>query len=278
MLLPVWLASPRIRGALALTLVASALASPSEAAPRPTLFLIGDSTVRNGEDNGQGKGPAGQWGWGHEIGRYFDAAKIRVVNAAIGGRSSRTYYTDGHWARVLAELRPGDFVMMQFGHNDGGPINDNYRARGTIKGIGDQSEAIDNLLTHRHEIVHTYGWYLRRYIAEARAKGATPIVCSPIPRKIWDPDGRIHRDRAGYAGWAEAVARAEHAPFVDLNSIIAAKYDALGRDATMRLFPPNEHTHTNLAGARLNARCVVEGLRALPDDPLAPYFAGPQLP
>lgn len=264
--------APAMRYVL-LLLLALGGARAAEPAGRPTLYLIGDSTVRNGEDNGQGLGPAGQWGWGHEIARYFNPAKIRVVNAAIGGRSSRTYYTDGHWAGVLARLKPGDFVLMQFGHNDGGAINDTSRARGTLKGIGPQQVEIDNLLTKRHEVVHTYGWYLRAFIEGSRAKGATPLVCSPIPRKIWDPDGRIHRDGAGYAGWAKAVAEAEHAPFVDLNTIIADRYDAMGKDAVMALFPPGEHTHTNLAGAKLNAQCVVAGLEALHPDPLGPYLA-----
>ena len=140
----------------------------------PTLFLIGDSTVRNG----QGDGGGGQWGWGEPVVEYFDAAKINVVNRAVGGLSSRTYLTGGHWDRVLAMLKPGDFVMMQFGHNDDGAINDNSRARGTIKGTGNESQEIDNILTKKHETVYSFGWYLRKFIADARAKGATPIVCS----------------------------------------------------------------------------------------------------
>ena len=90
----------------------------------PTLFLIGDSTVRNG----RGDGANGQWGWGEPLVDYFDPAKINVVNRAVGGLSSRTYLTMGHWDRVLAMLKPGDFVMMQFGHNDDGPLDDR-RAR-----------------------------------------------------------------------------------------------------------------------------------------------------
>src|SRR5438552_10270600 len=92
--------------------------TPSPAAGRPTLFLIGDSTVRNG----RGDGSNGQWGWGEPIIDYFDAARINVVNRAVGGLSSRTYLTLGHWSRVMAMLKPGDFVMMQFGHNDNGPL------------------------------------------------------------------------------------------------------------------------------------------------------------
>jgi len=242
------------------------LPTPADA-KLPTLWLIGDSTVRNGRGDGAG----GQWGWGDELAPYFEAAKINVVNRAVGGTSSRTFISAGYWDRVLAMLKPGDFVMMQFGHNDGSPVNDKSRARGTIKGVGEETEAIDNELTHQHEVVHSYGWYLRKFIAEARAKGATPIVCTLIPRKTWK-DGKIVRNKGDYAGWAEEVAAAEHAPLVDLNEIIARQYDRLGQEKVDPLFG-DPHTHTSLAGAEFNAASVVAGLKGLPDDPLAPYFS-----
>jgi hypothetical protein len=155
-------------------------------------------------------------------------------------------------------------------------VNDTARARGTLRGVGEESETIDNLLTHERETVHSYGWYLRKFIADARAKGATPIVCSLIPRKIWTTDGKIKRNKDDYAGWAAQVAAAEHTGFIDLNESIARRYDELGHDAVMKLFPqvtPDEHTHPNLAGAELNAAFVVAGLKALKDDPLARYFS-----
>ncbi|WP_227470171.1 rhamnogalacturonan acetylesterase [Massilia sp. YMA4] len=232
----------------------------------PSLILIGDSTVRNGKDDGQDLGPAGQWGWGRPIADYFDPARINVVNRAVGGLSSRTYLTSGHWQRTLAFVKRGDVVIMQFGHNDASPVNDDRRARGTLRGTGEESDTIDNLLTGQRETVHTYGWYLRRFIADIRARGATAIVCSPVPFKRWDADGRTRRARADYGGWAAQVARQELAGFIDLNEAAAAWYDALGRDAVLRLFPqvtPDETVHTNLAGARLNAEVVVAGIRAL---------------
>lgn len=240
---------------------------PEPADPRlPSLILIGDSTVRNGHDDGQGKGPAGQWGWGNPLAAYFDTAKLNVVNRAVGGLSSRTYLSSGHWERTQAYIKAGDVVLIQFGHNDSGALNDNSRARGTIKGIGEQSEEIDNLLTGKHETVHSYGWYLRFYIAEIKKRGATPVICSPIPRKDWDAGGKIVRSRDGYAGWAAQVARQQQVGLIDLNEQVARQYDALGREATMRMFPqttPEERVHTNWAGAELNARTVVAGLKAL---------------
>ena len=226
----------------------------------PSLFLIGDSTVRNGH----GDGANGQWGWGDFVGNYFDREKINVVNRAIGGTSSRTYYT-GQWPRVLAMVRKGDFVMLQFGHNDNGSP---ATGRTSIKGIGD--ETLEVTTNNQHEVVFTFGGYLRKYIADTRAKGATPIVCSLVPRKIWK-DGKSARNQESHAGWAEQVARAEGVAFVDLNEIIAQRYDELGRDKVEPLFG-DEHTHTSRAGAELNAQCVMTGLKRLKDNPLAPYL------
>jgi lysophospholipase L1-like esterase len=166
-------------------------------------------------------------------------------------------------------LKPGDFVIMQFGHNDGGPLDDNQRARGTLPGMGEETREIDNPITKQHEVVHTYGWYLRKFVSDARAKGATPIVCSLVPRKIWK-DGRIARSDT-YAKWAAEVAASEKAPFVDLHEIIARRYDELGPENVEPLFG-DEHTHTSRAGAELNARGVIEGLKALKNNPLAPYL------
>src|SRR5437867_12654193 len=101
-------------------------------AEQPTLFIIGDSTVKNGS----GEGADGLWGWGSVIGPHFDATRIKIENRALGGRSSRTFLTEGLWAKVLADLKAGDFVLMQFGHNDGGPL-DSGRARASLKGNGD---------------------------------------------------------------------------------------------------------------------------------------------
>jgi len=233
----------------------------------PTLYIVGDSTVRNG----RGDGGNGQWGWGDFVGTYFDTERINVVNRGLGGRSSRTYITEGHWDSIVDVLKQGDFVLIQFGHNDSGAINDETRARGSIKGTGEETQEIENLVTKKHEIVHTYGWYLRKYIADTRAKGATLIVCSLVPRKIWR-DGKIVRSGRDYAGWAAEVAHSESVPFVDLNEIVAMRYDEMGPAKVNDLFA-DEHTHTTLAGAELNAESVVAGLKALKHDPLAAYFS-----
>lgn len=232
----------------------------------PSVVLIGDSTVRNGRDDGQGLGAAGQWGWGHVLARLLDTSQVNVVNRAIGGLSSRTYLTGGHWERTRAFVKRGDLVLIQFGHNDGSPVNDDQRARGTLRGTGPEQQEIDNLLTGRRETVSTYGAYLRGYIAACRDLGARPVLCSPVPRKRWDEAGRLLRGGASHAGWAAAVAREQGVPLIDLDTLVADRYDAMGPAVVDMLFPRlpvGERVHTNWAGATLNARIVREQLGAL---------------
>jgi lysophospholipase L1-like esterase len=259
----------------------------------PSLILVGDSTVRNGH----GAGSDGLWGWGAPIADLFDPTKINVVNRAIGGLSSHTYISQGHWDSTLELIKPGDIVLIQFGHNDGGlnlpgavPVPDQGlqpgptpppppgapvrgpNGRGSLPGIGEETIDVPNARAGTAETVHTFGWYMRKYVDDTRAKGATPILCSLVPRKIWLPDGHIHRSATTYGGWTQQVAAAEHVGFVDLNEIIARRYDALGQPAVEPLFG-DPHTHTTLAGAQLNAESVVAGLRALPHDPLKKYLS-----
>lgn len=241
------------------------LVLPEPANPAlPSLILIGDSTVRNGRDDGQGLGALGQWGWGHVLARELDTTRVNLVNRAIGGLSSRTYRTGGHWQRTQAFVRRGDVVLMQFGHNDGSPVNDRQRARGTLRGTGPETEQIHNLLTDRPETVATYGAYLRGYVEEIRAGGATPVICSPVPRRRFDSQGRTLRGTSSHAAWAQAVAREMNVAFIDLDAGVAERYDALGPAVVEQLFPrtqPEERVHTNWSGAVLNAQVVLEGLR-----------------
>jgi len=228
--------------------------------PKPTIFVIGDSTVKNGRDDGQKMGTKGQWGWGHFLGDHFDTVKIKVENDALGGTSSRTFMNDGPWARVLPKIKPGDFVIMQFGHNDGSGIDEPSRARGTIKGNGNESREIDNPIKKIHETVYTYGWYIRKYISDIKAKGATPIVCSLIPRNDW-VNGKVTRADEGYALWAEQAAKQGGAFFIPLNKLIADDYDAEGEAKVRATYFAADHTHTIEAGAIKNAEIVAQGIK-----------------
>jgi lysophospholipase L1-like esterase len=222
----------------------------------PTLWIIGDSTVRNGTmDDGNN----GQWGWGNPIRHYFDETKVNIQNRAFGGTSSSSFH-QSHWPAVVELIKPGDSLIMQFGHNDSG----------TPKGND------DDLHDGRGGQVHSFGWNLRNYITEAKAKGAVDfVICSPIPRDRWT-DGKIPPDN--WTTTCKEAAETSGAKFLNLNALIIEKYTPLGQEKVDELYFPEhdtqgraEATHTNWAGAVLNAECVIEGLKQI-NSPLVKYL------
>ena len=252
----------------------TAAAQPGESAPLPTppiqrpadpklptLFVVGDSTANNSAN--------GARGWGDPFAAFFDPSKLNVLNRARAGRSSRTFLTEGLWDRVLQDLKAGDFVLIQFGHNDGGPL-DTGRARGSLPGLGEETKEVTKPDGSK-EVVHTFGWYNRKLVADVRAKGATPVILSLTVRNIWK-DGRVERGSGRFREWAEGLARAEGVWFVDVTGIIADSYEALGEEKVKALFGP-DHTHTSPAGAEFNAAAVVAGLKSLKGDPFKKYFS-----
>jgi len=225
----------------------------------PTIWTIGDSTVRTGV-NGTGDDRSGQWGWGCPFVGYFDAKKVNVVNRAVGGTTSLSFY-NGQWKAMVDLIKKGDVVILQFGTNSG---------RGELSGIGEETQPGTPGRDGQPTTNHTFGWYIRQFIAETRAKGATPVVCSLIPRNARGADGKINRSARTQAGWAKDVAAAEKAGFVDLNELVARKYDVMDKDAVDALFSGSPHT--SWTGAVVNAETVISGLKALKTDPCAAYY------
>jgi rhamnogalacturonan acetylesterase len=214
----------------------------------PTLFIVGDSTVKN-------RLPL--VGWGDPIADFFDLSRINVENHAMAGRSSRTFIAEGRWEAVRSKLKKGDFVLIQFGHNDSKMklSMDRY----SLPGLGEETEDAVDSKTHEKIVIHTFGFYMRRMIAETLAAGATPVVLSPVPRSKW-ADGKIVRGEENHAAWDAEIAKAAGVSYIDLNAIIADVYDPIGKAKIKALYFPGDNTHNNLAGARLNAACVVRGL------------------
>jgi lysophospholipase L1-like esterase len=242
--------------------VAGCQAAPATQAPR-ALIIAGDSTAAAYTATDKK-----QQGWAAMLQPFFDETRLRVVNAARGGRSSRTFITEGHWDKLLADVRRGDFVIIQFGHNDAGALNEEppgstrpLRARGTIAGIGAESAAIDNVVTGRHEVVFTFGWYLRKMIADTRARGATPILMTLTARNAWN-DGRIECPSDTYRRWSWQTAIDQDVAWVDLTRIIADRYQREGVQAVAAQFI-DDTVHTNARGAERNAADVTAALKTL---------------
>jgi len=237
----------------------------------PTLFVAGDSTAAKNNGN-----PV--QGWGVPFAEYFDSTKINVVNLARGGRSSRTFITEGLWDALLSHVKKGDYVIIQFGHNDAGAINAEppgstrpLRARGSLPGVGEESQEIDNVLTHKHEVVHTFGWYIRKMISDTEAKGGIPIVVSLTVRNHWN-NGQIEVGSGNYRAWDREIAEKAGVPFLDLTKIVSDRYQKMGEAALKDYFVP-DRIHLSKTGADDQASCVVAGLRGIYGEKFDAYLS-----
>lgn len=234
-------------------------AGKSRKGGKPVLFIIGDSTVKNGRGDGSNK----QWGWGSLISMYLDTTKINIENHAIGGRSSRTFIEEGRWQRVLDALQPGDYVVIQFGHNDSGPYNTG-RARAVLKGNHDRDTTVIMEATGKPNTIYSFGWYMRKYANETLAKGASPIILSHIPRNMFvtKDSTQIIRNTGGFGAWCKEAAGQSGAKYIDFNGIIADKLEAMGKDS-IQLMYQGDHTHTSWMGAELNAKLLATELKKI---------------
>jgi lysophospholipase L1-like esterase len=223
----------------------------------PTLIIAGDSTADKGPD-------AWHRGWAAVINDYFDGTKINLVNRARGGRSFRSFVREGLWDQLLAGVKSGDIVMIQFGHNDGGDIN-SPNGRPDLPGIGEETQTVKRP-DGTDEIVHTFGWYARKFVRDVRAKGAQPVLMSTTVYNRWT-DGH-HSNRPGKMfDWAHQVADEEKIPILDHGAIISARYEQLG-EAAVKPFFPADGLHTSTPGAEVNAEAFVAGVRTLALSPL----------
>ena len=251
---------------------------------KPVVFFTGDSTVKNAD-----KEDDGMWGWASQAQTVFDESKITLFNAARAGRSTRSFIREGLWEEVYNSLQPGDFVTIQFGHNDICPITDK-KARGVIPGAKDTLH-VYRLDDGTYEVVYSFGWYLKKMIDDVREKGATPILVSLTPRNEW-PDGKIERRDNSYGKWYREVVRETGVEFVDLHNISAdfldkkfsvkklsadkekakAQVAAIKEKAGAKYFK-KDHTHTSKLGAQMNAQSMAKGLRSI-NSPLAVFLKG----
>ncbi|HEX9201603.1 MAG TPA: GDSL-type esterase/lipase family protein [Acidobacteriaceae bacterium] len=261
------------------TLFVQAQAPPPDAPPQtnvpvraplnpklPTLFIVGDSTASNGPN----------LGWGDHLANYFDTTKINVANRAHAGRSSRSYMVEGAWDRTLAEIKPGDYVMLQWGHNDGGDLG-GAKPRGSLHGLGEETQDVPQtvgVMAGKTETIHTYGWYNRKYIADIEAKGATPMMLSLTEQDIWVPDAngvpQLKHGMAGYDKMEQQIAETAHIAYIDMGAVESERLQSMGQEKAHLLFPI-DHTHTSAEGAEENAQSVAIALE-MAKSPLVAYL------
>ena len=235
-------ASGKIAGPVWRFTTAPTHAQPAPADTQPStvrIALVGDSTVTDAI------------GWGRGFERHL-TDRAHCVNLARNGRSSRSYIAEGHWQRALAE--GADYVLIQFGHND-------------MPGKGPERET---------DPATTYREFLARYVEEARAAGATPILVTSLTRRFFTAEGRIASDLVPYVEAAKQVASAKDVPLVDLHARSIELLDRAGPDAADQLGIINadgtrDRTHLSERGSLAFGAIVAEELgKAVPG--LAPYI------
>ena len=220
---------------------------------KPMIFLAGDSTCKNG----RGTGDNGQWGWGSFFSEYVSDGAT-VENDAVGGLSSRTFFNN-RWPEVRDRIREGDFVLIQFGHNDRAPLNSG-RARGTLDGTSDEPETVVMEKNGAPEDVYSYGHYIRMMIRQTKLRGGIPIVLSPTPLNSWKDNRTLSRYDANFNAWCRQVAEEEGVAFIDFNDIAAGEYEKIGRKtAQSDYFADSVHTFEK--GARLYCDILARELK-----------------
>lgn len=282
--------APQLLSSLVLATTAFAAPSSHVSKRAPTVYLAGDSTMARwnpGSDQGpslhlssktsrkkekkkkeyrnkekkkkiqkENKPPTNlSPGWGVYI--PFSLS-LSVVNKAIGGRSSRSYTTEGRFDELTKLVQPNDIVIIEFGHNDGGSLNSGDNGRSVCPGSG--NETCQSTLNGQTVIVHTYPYYLQEAGKALIAKGAKVIFSSPTPNNPWESGSFAHSPSRFY-GYSEQSAKAlgENAQYVNHGGYTASIFQQMGKAAVDAIFP-NDHTHTSPEGADIVHKAFVKAL------------------
>ncbi|WP_400191964.1 rhamnogalacturonan acetylesterase [Hymenobacter sp. B81] len=231
------------------------------AAPAPDkvrVYLIGDSTIAP-----KVRQTFPETGWGMPLPTFFDSTVV-VENRAVNGRSTRTFLAENRWQPIVDALQPGDYVLIQFGHND------------------ESTQHPD-----RYTSPADYRQNLIRFVQETRGKKAQPVLITPVTRRKFDKQGRIQETHAAYSAATMEVAKTQQVPLIDLDRLSRELLQQFGPEHSRLLFlqlAPGEHpnypfgrddnTHFSELGARKMAQLVVGEIKAL-QLPLAQRLARP---
>lgn len=203
-------------------------------------------------------------GWGV----YFDKyVSIPVVNKALGGRSARSYTTEGHFAEVEKLLTKGDIAVIEFGHNDGGSPEKNDNGRSDCPGVA----KVTCKSSATNQTVYTFNHYIEAAAKNFIAKGAAVIISSQTPNNPCE-SGDFDASPTRFVGYAAKAAKDTGATYINHYQAVADKYKKLGCDKVNKLYP-NDHTHTNPDGADLVAQAFVQAV-ADGNGPLRPWLKG----
>lgn len=211
-----------------------------------TVFLAGDSTMAEKLPT---KRP--ETGWGEVLQTTFDPARVKIENRAQNGRSTKTFISENRWQAIVEELKKGDYVFIQFGHNDG---------------VKEK--------TDRYTTPEEYRKNLVRFVADVRAKKAVPVLMTPVMRRRFDKEGKFYDAHGEYPDIVRAVAAEYRVKMIDMHRKSEVVIKQYGVEESRKLFlqlKPAEHpnypagiednTHFSPLGARIMAGLAVDGIR-----------------
>jgi lysophospholipase L1-like esterase len=200
-----------------------------EKADVPTLYIAGDSTSTD-----QGREPFNSWG--QMLPRFF-RPEIAVANHGESGESLRGFVGERRLAKLMSLIKPGDWLLIQMGHND-------QKEKG--EGVG---------------AFTTYKESLKQFIAQAREKGATPVLVTPVNRMTFDAEGAITNSLGDYPEAVRQAGAEEKVAVIDLNAMSKLFYEAMGPKVAVKAFADGDTTHHNNYGSYQLAKCIVQGIR-----------------
>lgn len=211
-----------------------------------TVFFAGDSTCANKTPE---RRP--ETGWGEMMQQYFDVAKVKIDNRALNGRSTKSFIAEGKWTALIDAVKKGDFVFIQFGHND------------QSKDKGERYTPPENFKKN-----------LTKFVEEVRAKGATPVLMTPVMRRRFDKDGKFYDTHGDYPSYTRSAALEHKVPLIDMqkkSETVIVKYGVEGSKKLFLQLAPGENvnypkgvednTHFSPLGAEEMAKLAVEGIR-----------------
>ncbi|KXG46643.1 Esterase, SGNH hydrolase-type, subgroup [Penicillium griseofulvum] len=228
-----------MKSTILLSLIPSALST--------TIYLAGDSTMAK---SGTGSGTAG---WGEYVTPY---TSLTVSNKAVAGRSARSYTREGRFDAIAALVQSGDWVIIEFGHNDGGSLTPTDNGRTDCAGTG--SETCSTTYNGVAETVLTFPAYVENATKVFKAKGANVIISSQTPNNPWE-SGTFTYAPSRFVGYAQVAAVAAGVPYVDHGAYVADRFRQLGMAAVDAYFPL-DHTHTSAAGASVVAQAFFKAV------------------
>lgn len=211
-----------------------------------SVFLAGDSTIAAKQPD---KRP--ETGWGEMLGKHFRDGAVKIDNRAVNGRSTKTFISEGRWQSIIDDLKKGDYVFIQFGHND---------------------ESKDKV--ERYTPPEDYRRNLTRFVGDVRAKKANPVLLTPVMRRRFDKDGKFYDTHGEYPDIVRSVARKQNVPLIDMHRKSEALLVRYGSEESRKLFLqlkpgenanyPNgieDNTHFNTFGAVEMAKLAADGIR-----------------